>query len=144
MNHYDLARADQSVRGLDFGLLSLSETADLSGLGLVIGMGKVTEKMSGGAAISLINVHSGSDTGLNAAFVNRINTLESGANFGFVNVSDGYSMVDLGGLNVSDRSSVQLGFLNVTKKLTGLQIGLLNLAENGFLPMFPFFNFPKN
>ena len=52
-------------------------------------------------------------------------------------------MVDLGGLNVSDSSSAQLGFLNITKKLTGVQIGFLNIAENGFLPMFPIFNFPK-
>jgi hypothetical protein len=70
--------------------------------------------------------------------------VESGANFGFVNVTDGYAMVDLGGLNVSDRSSVQLGFVNVTRKLTGLQLGFLNIAENGFLPFFPFFNFPRN
>ena len=134
---------NQSVRGVDLGFLSLSETRNLSGLSAVLGMGRLTGDMSG-CATGLINVHSGRDTGLNAAFVNRINTLESGANLGFVNVSDGYTMVDLGGLNVSDRSSVQLGFINVTKKITGVQIGLLNLAENGFLPMFPFFNFPKN
>ncbi len=134
---------NQSVRGVDLGFLSLSETRNLSGLSAVLGMGKLNGDMSG-CATGLINVHSGRDTGLNAAFVNRINTLESGANFGFVNVTDGYTMVDLGGLNVSDRSSVQLGFINVTRKLTGVQIGFLNLAENGFLPMFPFFNFPKN
>jgi hypothetical protein len=134
---------NQSVRGVDLGLLSLSETSNLSGFSAVLGMGKLNGDMSG-LATGLINVHTGKDTGVNAAFVNRINTVESGANVGFVNIADGYTMVDLGGLNVSDRSSVQLGFLNVTKKLTGIQIGFLNLAENGFLPMFPFFNFPKN
>jgi hypothetical protein len=133
---------NQSVRGVDLGLFSLSETRNLSGLSAVLGMGKLNGDMSG-CATGLINVHTGRDTGVNAAFVNRINTLESGANLGFVNVSDGYTMLDLGGLNVSDRSSVQLGFINVTRKITGVQIGLLNLAENGFLPMFPFFNFPK-
>jgi hypothetical protein len=134
---------NQSVRGVDLGLLSLSETSNLSGFSAVLGMGKLNGDMSG-LATGLINVHTGKDTGVNAAFVNRINTVESGANVGFVNIADGYTMVDLGGLNVSDRSSVQLGFLNVTKKLTGIQIGFLNLAENGFLPMFPSFNFPKN
>ena len=53
-------------------------------------------------------------------------------------------MVDVGGVNVSERSTVQLGFLNITQKIRGVQIGFLNIAENGFLPMFPFFNFPKN
>ena len=137
---------NQSVRGVDLGFLSLSETTNLSGFSAVLGMGKLNGNMSG-CATGLINIHAGRDTGLNAAFVNRvnrINTLESGANFGFLNVSDGYSMVDLGGLNVSDRSSVQLGFINVTRRLTGVQIGFLNIAENGFLPMFPFFNFPRN
>lgn len=34
--------------------------------------------------------------------------------------------------------------MNVAKRIEGVQIGLLNFAKNGFLPMFPFFNFPKN
>jgi hypothetical protein len=40
---------NESVRGFDFGLLSLSETGQLSGLGLVIGLGKVAGSMPGGA-----------------------------------------------------------------------------------------------
>jgi hypothetical protein len=135
---------NQSVRGVDFGLLSLSETSRLSGLGLVLGVGKVTGTMSGGVAISLVNVHTGNDTGLNAAFVNRINSGERAVDVGFVNIADGATMVDLGGLNVSNRSTVQLGFVNVTKQITGFQFGFLNFAENGFLPVFPIFNFPKN
>ena len=31
--------------------------------------------------------------------------------------------------------------LNYSKKMTGLQIGLLNFNESGFLPVFPIFNF---
>lgn len=134
---------NQVVRGVDFGLLSLSETANLSGFSAILGLGKLSGNMSG-LASSLVNIHTGSDTGVNAAFVNRVNTVPSGANIGFVNIADGFTLVDLGGLNVSDGSSVQLGFLNVTKKLKGVQIGFLNIADNGFLPMFPFFNFPKN
>ena len=135
---------NQSIRGLDLGLLSLSETSNLSGLALVLGMGKVTGEMSGGAAISLINVHTGRDSGLNAAFINRISTGESVVNVGFVNIADGTTMLDLGGLNVSDRSTVQLGFINITKKITSFQFGFVNIAEDGFLPWFPIFNFPKN
>ena len=135
---------NQKVRGVDFGLLSLSETVDLSGLGLVLGMGKVTGTMSGGAAISLINLHTGSDTGLNAAFINLLNNAGSAVDVGFLNIADGATLVDIGGLNVSNSSTVQLGFINVTKKIKGVQIGFLNVAENGFLPVFPIFNFPKN
>ena len=135
---------NQSVRGLDIGLLSLSETSNLSGLGLVFGMGKVTGDMSGGAAISLVNVHSGSDTGLNAAFINRLNDAGRAVDVGFVNIADGATMVDVGGLNVSNSSTVQLGFLNITKEIKGVQIGFLNIAENGFLPVFPIFNFSTN
>ncbi len=134
---------NQSVRGCDLGLLSLSETSNLSGVSLVLGMGKVTGDMSGGAAISLINVHTGRDTGLNAAFINRINAAENAVDVGFVNIADGATMVDVGGLNVSSRSTVQLGFVNVTKEITGFQFGFVNIAENGFLPVFPIFNFPK-
>ena len=134
---------NQSIRGLDFGLLSLSETASLSGVALVLGMSKVTGDMSGGAAISLVNVHTGTDSGVNAAFINRINTGESVVNIGFVNISDGTTMADVGGLNVSDRSTIQLGFINVTREIKSFQFGFVNIAENGFLPWFPIFNFPK-
>ena len=135
---------NRSVRGLDLGLLSLSETSNLSGVGLVLGIGKVTGEMSGGAAFSLINIHSGRDRGLNAAFVNRVDSAESAVDVGFVNIADGATMLDVGGLNVSDSSTAQLGFINVTKKITGFQFGFVNIAENGFLPVFPIFNFPKN
>jgi len=134
--------SNQRMRGVDLGLLSLSESRNLSGFSAVLGMGKLSGTLSGCAA-SLINVHTGTDTGLNAAFINRVNTVKNGANVSFVNIADGYTMVDLGGLNVSDGSTVQIGFMNVTKRIRGVQIGFLNIAENGFLPMFPIFNFPK-
>jgi hypothetical protein len=105
-------------------------------------VGKLTGNLTGLAG-SLINIHSGEDTGLNAAFFNQVHTMKSGANFGFVNITDSYSMVDVGGANISDGSLVQVGFLNVTKEITAVQLGFLNIAENGFLPVFPFFNFPK-
>ncbi len=134
---------NQSVRGLDLGLLSLSETSNLSGVGLVLGMGKVTGEMSGGAAFSLINIHSGRDRGLNAAFINKINQADDAVTVGFVNIADGTTGVDVGGVNVSDASNVQVGFINFTKTITGFQFGFLNIAENGFMPWFPIFNFPK-
>jgi hypothetical protein len=99
--------------------------------------------MSGGAAFALINFHTGKDTGLNAAFINKLNSADGAVTVGFVNIADGTTMVDVGGLNISDRSTAQIGFINGTKELKGFQFGFVNMAENGFLPVFPIFNFPK-
>jgi hypothetical protein len=51
--------------------------------------------------------------------------------------------VDLGGLNMSESSTAQIGFINITKEIKSFQIGFINMAENGFFPIFPFVNFPK-
>jgi hypothetical protein len=138
-----LQGVNESVRGLDLGLLSVSETGTLSGLALIAGVGKVSGDMTGGAAISLINIHDGRDAGLNAAFINRLGSPEQAVNIGFVQIADGETLLDIGGLNVSERSTVQLGFINVTDEIKGFQFGFLNIASNGFLPFFPIFNFPK-
>jgi len=134
---------NRSVRGFDLGLLSLSETAALSGLSLVAGVGKVTGAMSSGAAFSIVNFHTGRDSGVNAAFVNKVNQTENAFNVSFFNIADGATAVDLGGVNISDRSTAQVGFFNVTNEIKGFQFGFVNIAKNGFLPVFPIVNFPK-
>jgi hypothetical protein len=53
-------------------------------------------------------------------------------------------MVDIGGLNIAKSTTAQVGFVNVTKQLKGFQFGFVNIANNGFLPIFPLFNFPTN
>jgi hypothetical protein len=134
---------NQSVRGVDLGLFSLSETSDLTGFSSVLGVGRLSGDLLG-CASGVVNIHHGRDRGLNAAFVNQVRTMAGGANVAVVNIVDDFSMVDLGAMNLSGRSTVQVGVLNITERIEGVQIGLLNLAENGFLPVFPFFNFPKN
>lgn len=133
----------RSVSGLDLGLLSIAETEKLSGVAFVLGVSRVTQDLDGGA-ISLFNINGGSSRGLNAAFINMVNDAENAVGLGFVNIAEGTTMVDIGGLNVSDSSTAQLGFINVSKKIEGFQLGFINIAENGFLPVFPFFNFPKS
>ena len=132
---------NRRVRGLDLGFLGVAETDSLDGFQWIFGMGRVHGDASGFSG-SLINLHSGNVTGVNAAFLNQVDRVRGGANIGFVNVTNTYSMLDIGGLNVSERSSAQVGFLNVSKHIEGVQIGFINVAENGFLPVFPFFNFP--
>ena len=135
---------NQSQRGLDLGLLSMSETATLSGLALIGGISRVTRGMDGGAAFSLVNWHTGRDSGMNGAFINIVDDTEDAFNMGFVTVAKRGTAVDLGGFNMSKRSTAQIGFLNVTDEIKSFQFGFLNMAKNGFLPVFPVVNFPGN
>jgi hypothetical protein len=134
---------NQRTRGLDIGLLSVSQTSRFSGVALVAGVSRVTDGMSSGVALSLVNYHSGRDSGMNGAFINILNDADGAFNTGFVTIAQGETLVDLGGINVSDSSTAQIGFINITKEIKSFQFGFVNMAENGFLPFFPIFNFPK-
>jgi hypothetical protein len=135
---------NQSVRGLDFGILSLSETSHASGVAFIGGVHYVKQTMSNGAAFSLVNYHTGRDSGMNGAFVNVLEDTSEAFNVGFITYAEGTTLVDLGGINISRRSTVQIGFLNLTDHIKSFQFGFLNMADNGFLPIFPVFNFPAN
>ncbi len=133
---------NERMNGFDFGILSLSSTRDRSGLATIFGVSRTTGTSSGLNAAFMI-VHEGEASGVNAGFLNFVKTLKSGLNLGFINVTEGFSSMDLSGIGVSDRSNVQVGFINVTKKIENFQFGFVNIAENGFLPVFPIFNVPK-
>ena len=135
---------NESTHGLDLGLLSLSETSTQSGLSLCLGINKVNDEMQAGASFSLINWHTGKDSGMNGAFINMLNDTSGAFNLGFVTIATGETAVDLGGFNMSQKSTAQIGFINVTKEIKSFQFGFINMAENGFFPIFPIFNFPKN
>ena len=132
---------NQSVKGVDFGILSLSETSRASGVAFICGVHYVKQEMARGAAFSLVNYHTGHDSGMNGAFVNVLNDTSGAFNLGFVNYAEGATLVDLGGVNVSRSSTAQIGFLNMTDRIESFQFGFLNMADNGFLPIFPIFNF---
>lgn len=132
-----------SVRGFDLGILSLSESSGFSGFSLIAGVHRLTGDMTGGVALNLVNYHGGRDRGVNAAFVNKLNSTEQAFNVSFLNLADAATQVDLGGVNVSERSTAQIGFVNVTDEIKSFQFGFVNVAANGFLPVFPVVNFPK-
>ena len=46
-------------------------------------------------------------------------------------------LANVGFVNYAERTTFQLGFVNATKHLDGLQIGLANYAENGIFPILP-------
>ena len=84
----------------------------------------------------------GCSAGLFADLTNNVR----GASFGFVNVAEFIQGYQGGFLNITDElQGLQGGLFNWSKskgsKKFGLQIGLINIMEDGFLPFFPFFNF---
>jgi hypothetical protein len=134
---------NESQSGLDLGFFSWSESSKLSGLALIGGISKLTGDMASAAAFSLINIHGGRDSGVNGAFINLLNNPDGAFNTGFVTIAKGETLVDLGGFNMSKSSTAQIGFLNMTDEIKSFQFGFLNMAKNGFFPVFPVVNFPK-
>jgi len=132
-----------SMRGFDLGIFSLSKSGDMSGLGLIFGAAWITGQASG-ATLSMVNFNEGDATGVLAAIVNKTSSMNDGANLGMVNYTEGYSMVDVGMVSLSEQSKVQVGMLNISKEIETVQIGLLNFAENGVFPILPLVNFPSN
>jgi len=130
------------ITGLDLQLLAYSEMESLKGVSVPLllgGANRIKGEMVGVSA-GLFNWHEGQDTGLNIGGVNVTNNVK-GMNWGVVNIAEGYSVADIGTVNISQKSNFQLSAVNVTEELDGLQIGFLNCAKNGFLPCFVLFNF---
>ncbi|CAH0532408.1 hypothetical protein VST7929_00237 [Vibrio stylophorae] len=131
----------QEVNGVDFSVLGLSESDRTTGVnfGLFFGAAKVNQEMKG-ASLGLLNWNEGETLGANVGLVNMTHDVR-GLNWSAVNYSDGYTMADVGFASISDKSNFQLGLFNMTNEIDGVQIGLLNCADNGFLKCFPFINF---
>ncbi|EJK2116824.1 phaC PHA synthase [Vibrio navarrensis] len=132
----------EELKGVDVAVVGLSETDRTTGVNLgFFGASKVNQEMTG-ASLGFFNWNTGKTTGANVGAVNITNDVK-GANVSFVNYSEGNTMVDVGAANFSDTSTVQVGVFNKTAKIEGVQIGLINCADNGFFPCFPLINFAK-
>ncbi|MFA0061494.1 VC2662 family protein [Vibrio cyclitrophicus] len=130
------------LKGVDLAVVGMSETQTTTGVNLgFFGAHKVNQEMTG-ASLGIFNWNQGKTTGLNLGAVNITNDVK-GANVSFVNYSEGDTLVDVGAANLSEVSTVQVGIFNKTKKIEGVQVGLLNCADNGFFPCFPIINFAK-
>lgn len=129
-----------NVTGVDFAF-GLSEVENLKGISfpLFFGANRVNNSMTG-LGMGVVNIHNGRDKGVNIGLINMTNDVR-GINLAVLNVSSGDTLIDLSAVNIADTSTVQVALFNKTEILKGLQIGLLNCADNGFLPCFPFFNF---
>jgi hypothetical protein len=146
-----------NVKGVNLSL-GLSEMQNFTGVdvGLFFGVSHVKQNFKG-LAINFVNWHEGQDRGVNMAFVNSANKVSGinfggvnlnngtdGLNWGGVNVVRGQSLVDIGIINYAERTHFQFGLINATHHLEGLQIGLVNYAANGILPILPLVNFNKS
>ncbi len=130
------------VKGVDLAVIGMSETDKTTGVNLgFFGAAKVNQQMTG-ASLGFFNWMEGEVVGANLGAVNITNDVR-GANVSFVNYSQGDTMVDVGAANFSDTSNVQVGIFNKTKKIDGVQVGLINCADNGFFKCFPIVNFAK-
>ncbi|WP_415231300.1 VC2662 family protein [Psychromonas sp.] len=131
------------VKGLDVAAFGLSETNKTTGLNLnLFGAAKVNQEMTG-ASLGIVNWQEGNTVGANIGAVNLTNNVK-GANVSFVNYSTGHTLVDVGAVSFSQQSTVQVGLFNKTTQLDGIQVGLLNCADNGFFKCFPFVNWSKD
>lgn len=119
----NLAMSDnQEVMGLDVGLFSRSTRMDAIQLNL---FNSVRSEFNG-IGVGLFN-EAGSVSGLQAGLFNRVSHDVNGFQLGLFNVAD-------------DVSGFQFGLINRTVSLRGIQIGLVNLVEQGPLTFFPIVN----
>ena len=133
----------EKMSGFDLAGAVLVRSREFSGAGPWFATAYV-EGDSNGCLCSFANFVEGTAHGVTLGFINVVGDAPKGANIGFVNVSQGATAFDLSGIVVSKRSKVQIGFINMTEHIENVQIGFLNIASNGFLPVFPIFNFPKS
>lgn len=132
----------EKVIGVDFNIFT-SDVDEFSGLqgGIFLGAGifnKVNTKFRG-VGLGLINLHAGNSKGFLLGAGNFTNDF-TGLKLGIFNYSKSKSNYEFGLVNYSKEAFFQFGLINIAREINGFQIGLLNFANNGILPVVPFFN----
>ena len=128
----------EDVTGLDFGIGS--KTTAVTGLQWDLVWAETTYELKGVSCawiVSMANKMQGFQT---AAFVKANDII--GAQFGVVSLANSVNGVQVGFFNQTDYlHGLQLGFVNYARDVDrGLQVGLLNVAENGYVPVMIFVN----
>ncbi len=82
--------------------------------------------------------------GVQLAIINQSDNI-NGGELGVINLANESSGIQLGIFNKTDQSKgAQFGIVNFAGNSDeGIQIGVINIMENGFLPVFPIFNYQK-
>lgn len=116
---------DTAVTGIKLSGYNVGDEGILKGLEL--GFFSCCDTVSG-VQFGLFSCLSKNLSGVQLGFFHNYSTKFEGLQLGFVNRAD------------AQPKGLQLGFLNFSDK-DGVQIGFLNFKKDGFLPVFPFFNF---
>ncbi len=133
----------KDINGLNCGFVTFG-----NGDGVVSGVDaalflSTTENVNG-VQMSLVNITKDSNALALAVFGNSSAINFSGCQMSMANsITDSDGVFQLGCLNSSEKSKkvFQLGLINFTENSKCFQMGLLNMNDKGFLPVFPFFNF---
>lgn len=120
------------VTGLDFGIGSTTDV--VKGVQLDILFAQTTYEMKGVSLSWIINM-ANEMTGVQGALFAKAENM-TGVQFGLVNFANKSATgVQWGFYNQAEyMHGLQLGFVNYARTIDGLQIGLLNIAENGWFP----------
>ena len=126
------------VTGLDFGIGS--KTDSVTGLQLDLIWAETNYQLKGVSSAWLVNMANQVKGFQTAAFVKATDVV--GVQLGAVNMTQSINGAQIAFYNQAEQlHGLQLGFINYAREINqGLQIGLLNIAENGYLPVMVFVN----
>lgn len=117
-----LKSANESVTGFDLGIASQAGSMKAIQVNLV----NLVENEFDGIGVGLFN-QCGSVAGIQAGLFNNVAHDLSGFQIGLFNSAD-------------DVAGIQVGLLNHTVSMRGLQIGVVNLIDDGPVGFFPILN----
>ena len=128
----------EDISGLDFGIGS--QTATVTGAQIDLVWAETTYDLTGVSTAWLVSM-ADHVRGVQAAAFVKGNDI-TGVQFGAVNLANSVNGVQFGFFNQTDYLlGLQFGFVNYARDIErGLQLGLLNIAENGFVPVMVFVN----
>lgn len=134
-----LVPQDQSVKGFRFSLL-YGRNYDMEGLDIsLVGL---NDNDFSGVQFAAVGITKKKFTGVQWAAISWAGESLEGAQLGFFNGTKDMKWIQVGTINYAESvEGIQLSFINFTDYLHGIQVGILNFAKNGFMPVFPLFNF---
>lgn len=140
------------ISGVDLGIGSYAETVD--GVQYDFVFANTNDRVRGWQHAWLV-AFTGNFSGLQSAAFSRSESFQgaqlsllnlttrtaTGAQLGFVNLTDSVTGAQVSFVNVAQYvHGAQVGFVNYAKTIDGLQVGLLNIAGNGWFPAMVFVN----
>jgi hypothetical protein len=143
LNPVQIFGEDTSVSGFRLNVF-LGVNRDVTGFDLSTVAGHTLGSQRG-VQLGLLNAVNGDCTGAQiGAFGTSVEGRLRGVQIaGLVSLASEGSGAQMAWLlaRASEFSGLQLGLITFADEMKGVQLGLLNFNENGFLPVFPLFNF---